>query len=200
MHQSSSWCLWGPHLFATLSRMMPLFNAIEAQKIFWEFHISYVLIYEYIYIHICIHIYIHICSFVFPEACSASHIFLPCATKLLVTKMNSTPKNLLSWLFTIGSWVLYEAGPWWYTWWTQKLSLETRIRPCYSLIVISNWAWQRRFQFSLNTCLVLLSSLQYHNQTQQWLVFIFYKLKEGFCAKKLMCFMETDIMNLTTSA
>ena len=56
------------------------------------------------------------------------------------------------------------------------------------------------FQFSLNTCLLLLLSLQYHKQTQQWLVSIFYKLKEEFCAKKLMCFKETDIVNLTTSA
>ena len=91
----------GPHIFATMSRMMPLFNAINAQKIFWEFHILYVSIYEYIYIHIC--------SFVFPEACSASHIFLPCATKLLVTKMNSTPKK--SFIVALHSWLLYEAGP-----------------------------------------------------------------------------------------
>ena len=40
----------------------------------------------------------------------------------------------------------------------------------------------------------------YPNHTQQWLISIFYKLKEEFCAKKLMCFMETDIVNLTTSA
>ena len=186
MRQSSSWCLWLPHLFATLSRMKPLFNAIDAQRIFWEFHILYGSIYVYIYIHmdghICVHLYIHICSFIFPEACSASHIFLPCATKLLVTKMNSTPKNRLSWLFTVGS------------------SPKTRIRPCYSLIVISSWAWQRRFQFSLNTRLLLFLSLQYHNHTQQWLVSILYKLKEEFCAKELMCLMETDIVNLTTFA
>ena len=47
---------------------------------------------------------------------------------------------------------------------------------------------------------IIYISLQYHNHTQQWLVSIFYKLKEELCAKKLMCLMEPDIVNLTTFA
>ena len=188
MHQSSSWCLWGPHIFATMSRMMPLFNAIDAQKIFWEFHVLYVSMYVYIDIHICIHKYIHICSFVFPEACSASHIFLPCATKLLVTKMNSTPKK--SFIVALHSWLLYEARPpWWCTWWTQKLSPEAIINNKAMLLVDCNKQLSMAETFSVFFkhlfVVIVISTIPQPNTTM--VSFYILQVEEGVLCKENWC-------------
>ena len=182
MHQSSSWCLWGPHLFATLSRMMPLFNAIEAQKIFWEFHISYVLIYEYIYIHICIHIYIHICSFVFPEACSASHIFLPCVPKLLVTKMKK------SFIVALHSWLL---SPLWsraMVIYVMNAKVVTRDKNKAMLLVVRNKQSSMAKTFSVFFKHLFVVIVIYHNHTQQGLIFYILQVEGRVLCKEIGVF------------
>ena len=92
-----------------------------------------------IYIHPYASIYtsIYAASF-FQKHAQPPTSFCPVPPNCLSRKWTQLQKNLLSWLFTVGYWVLYEAGPWWYTWWTQKLSPEAIINNKAMLLVDCN--------------------------------------------------------------